>query len=302
MAIGYQFIACNTEAPEPEGIIELFKLNVDNTGQGVSINPFVLIDKTGQVTIMAHRPDMGQGTHQIVPLLIAEELNMPLDQVVIKQARGEKQYGRQGVGGSASVRTMWEPMRKVGAAAREMLEQAAAQHWNVSPADVYAENGSMVNRATQERIGFGDVVEAASELEVPEAPQLKAAKDFRLIGKSIPRPAIALKVSGAANFGIDMKIEGMVYALIERSPTFSATIQSIDDSAAKLVAGVQQILRTQRNLGKNIFEGVAVIADSYWAALQGRKALKVEWEEDKELRSTDSIFKEMRDLANTNGT
>ncbi|MEM8907000.1 MAG: molybdopterin cofactor-binding domain-containing protein [Bacteroidota bacterium] len=300
LAVGFYFSACQKAIPEPEGIIELFKLNIDDIAKGIGLNPFVIIEKTGLITIMAHKPDMGQGTNQSMPMLIAEELDVDLDQVVIKQAMGDPQYGFQGVGGSASVRTMWEPMRKMGAAAREMLLQAAAQQWGIAVTDCYTEKGMVINKKSQEKLKYGDLVAAASELEVPETPRLKTPEEFKLIGQSLPRPSVELKVRGAANFGMDMKRKGMVFALIERSPTFSGTVKSIDDAASLAIPGVQKVMKTSRKIMTQEFEGVAVIADSYWAALQGRRALKVEWEEKSQL-DTEQIYQQMRERSEGEG-
>lgn len=300
LAVGFYFTSCKENIPEPAGIIELFKLNVDDIANGLQLNPFVIIEKTGLITIMAHKPDMGQGSNQAMPMLIAEELGVDLNQIQIKQAVGDVKYGPQGVGGSATVRTMWEPMRKMGAAAREMLIQAAAEKWSVATTDCYAEKGMIVNKKNGEKLSFADLVEAASALEVPKEPTLKDPKDFQLIGKSVPRPSVELKVKGAANFGMDMKKEGMVYALIERSPTFSGKVKNIDDTATLAIPGVQKVMKTNRQIMVQNFEGVAVIADSYWAALQGRKALKVDWEESSNIDSS-KIYAEMQKLSETDG-
>ncbi len=301
LAIGFYFTSCEGEAPEPEGVIELYKLNVDDIAKGTALNPFVMIEPTGEITLMSHRPDMGQGTFQAIPLLIAEELDVKLDQVTIKQAPGNAKYGRQGVGGSASVRTMWEPMRKMGAAARAMLVQAAAQQWQVEAAQCRTENGEVIHPVSKERLSYGSLVEAASTLEVPESPNMKSHDDFRLIGQSVPRPSIVKKVQGQANFGIDMKKEGMVYALIERSPNFEGDAIRIDDSAAMAIPGVLQVVECKRPLFKKDIPGVAVIAENYWAALQGRKALKIEWEAPERLLDTDSLLAEMHDKTNEEG-
>ncbi|MCB9081540.1 MAG: xanthine dehydrogenase family protein molybdopterin-binding subunit [Lewinellaceae bacterium] len=302
LVIGFYLPGCKKQdGPEPEGSITLFKGNVDDVPEGTGINPFVIIDDQGNITLMAHRPDMGQGTYQSMPLLIAEELDVTLDQVTIKQAPGDKKYGDQGVGGSASVRTMWEPMRKVGAAAREMLALAAATRWGIDRADCDTENGMVINRKTDERLAYADLVAAAAQLPIPENPPLKSPDKFRLIGKSVARPDVPLKVRGAANYGLDMKKEGMVYALIERAPSFSSKVKAIDDSAVLAIPGVQKVLKTERILFKKRMEGVAVIADSYWAALQGRRALKVTWENDEVLLDTAAIYDKLRAAAQKEG-
>jgi len=294
LAIGFNFVSCT--GSQPEGIIELFKVNVNEVANGLKLNPFVFIEKTGAVTIFNHRPDMGQGTFQSVPILIAEELDIDLDKITIRQAPGNKEYGQQGVGGSTSMRTMWEPMRKMGAAAREMLVQAAAEQWKVSPVDCQTDNGFVRNAKTGEKLNYGDLVEAASQLEVPKEPKLKAVSEYRMIGKYVPKPSVNLKVAGKANFGLDMKKEGMVFALIERCPTFNGTLKSLDDSETMQVKGVQKVMKTVRKLGVNEWEGVAVIADSYYAALKGKRALKIEWD-DKHTQNTEDIFKKIREKA-----
>lgn len=292
---------CSLVKEEPMGIIELFKANIDESAQGIGLNPYLFIEPSGKIIIFAHRPEMGQGTFQSIPLLIAEELGVELADITIKLPPIRKGFVGQGVGGSASIRTMWMPMRKIGATAREMLRQAAANHWDVTLADCEALNGKIFQKGTEKFLTYGALVEAASQLAIPENVPLKTTNQFNQVGKSIPRPDIPLKVTGEANFGIDMKVEGMVYAVIERSPCFNGKVKSINDQLAIAIPGVQEVVKCIRPIGIYEREGVAVIADNYWAALQGRKALKIEWEEFSHLPSTAELFTTMRATASKAG-
>lgn len=301
LALGYYFSACKGEGEVEKGAIELFKLNMDNEAKGLALNPYIVIDPAGEITIFAHKPEMGQGTFQSIPQLIAEELDVSLDQVTLKVAKGNPAFLEQSVGGSYSVRGMWEPMRKVGAGAREMLVQAAANQWKIAPADCETENGKVINKKTKETLSYAQLVTPASKLEVPKDPKLKDPKDFKYIGKTARRKDIEWKVDGTANFGIDMKTPGMVYASIERAPNFAGKIKSIDDTQAKAVKGVLQVVRTERKLMKHVIEAVAVIADSYWSALQGRKALKIEWTQPEKIVNTPEVYENYKKLAGTDG-
>lgn len=269
----------------------------------VEVNPFIIIENTGKITLMATKPDMGQGTYQTMPLLIAEELEVDINQIHIAKAVTEKKYGDQSVGGSNSVKGMWLPLRKAGAAAREMLVKAAAQSWKTDESDCYAEKGKVIHRPTKRSLTYGELVETASKFEVPKEPKLKEPKDFKLIGKAIHRADVPLKISGKAGFGMDVEVPGMLYASIERSPVFYGKVVSFDDTEARKIKGVRHVLNAERKLNKNIFSGVAVVADSYYAALQGRRALKITWDNqgnDQKI-STEAIYNEYRELAKTEG-
>ena len=293
LCVGFHFTNC-LEPPEPEGVIKLFKPNIDDVATGVKMNPYLYIEPTGEITIFAHKPEMGQGTFQSIPMLIAEELGVKLEDVQIKLAPANVAFEEQSVGGSSSVRTMWEPMRKIGASAREMLTEVAARRWGISTANCSSENGNIYRNGSDDFYSFGQLVEEASTLEIPQNPKLKQASKFNLIGKSIARPDIPLKSTGGANFGMDMKLEGMVYASIERSPCFTGKVNKIMDSDALAVPGVLEVVRSVRPVGVHHWEGVAVIADNYWSAEQGRKALKIEWDEPDGLHTSENLFLSMR--------
>ncbi|PIF63259.1 MULTISPECIES: molybdopterin cofactor-binding domain-containing protein [unclassified Flavobacterium] len=244
-----------------------------------NFTPFVKIEKNGKITIFNTKPEMGQGTFQSVPALIAEELEVSLDAITIVQTSGEKQFGGgQAAGGSSSIRGNYDAYRKIGAAAKEMLVKAASVKWGIGIESCYAENGSVHSKLSKEHLSYGDLIEEASKLEVPKEPKLKNKSDFKIIGKSIQRPDVPLKVSGKAEYGIDVEVPNMVYATVFRSPVIGGTLKSFDADATLKIPGVIKVVEAKTTVGKYQYSGVAVIAKSYWAALQGRKVLKVEWD------------------------
>ena len=244
-----------------------------------NFTPFVKIEKNGKITIFNTKPEMGQGTFQSVPALIAEELEVSLDAITIVQTSGEKQFGGgQAAGGSSSIRGNYDAYRKIGAAAKEMLVKAASVKWGIGIESCYAENGSVHSKLSKEHLSYGDLIEEASKLEVPKEPKLKNKSDFKIIGKSIQRPDVPLKVSGKAEYGIDVEVPNMVYATVFRSPVIGGTLKSFDADATLKIPGVIKVVEAKTTVGKYQYSGVAVIAKSYWSALQGRKVLKVEWD------------------------
>lgn len=256
---------------------EVFKLN-DEGVFGAQLSPFIVIDQSGNITLMNHKPEMGQGVFQAMPMLIAEELEVDMEKVKVAQSQGHKKYGNQLVGGSNSVRGNWEPLRKMGAAAREMLQEAAAKRWKVKPSKCYAEDGKIINRKNGKSFTYGELVEDAAKLEAPQNPKLKDPKEFKVLGKPLPRKDAPAKINGTAVFGIDLEIPGMLYASVERAPTMHGKVAGYDEAAAKAVPGVKHVVKSERQVFGYTFEGVAVVADSYFAAFQGRKALKVQWD------------------------
>ncbi|HKI45146.1 MAG TPA: molybdopterin cofactor-binding domain-containing protein [Balneolales bacterium] len=267
------------------------------------LTPFVIIDSAGTITLMLHKPEMGQGTFESMPAILADELEVTFDQITIKPALADKnKYGSMTVGGSNSVRGSWMMLRNAGAAAREMLTAAAARTWNVPERECYAKEGRIYHKATNKSAGYGELVEAASKLSAPKTPKLKDPKDFNLIGKPLPRPDVPLKVDGTAVFGLDLKIPGMLYASVEHCAVFRGKIKSFDDTAAKKVQGVKYVLASERYAHRNLLHGVAVLADNYYAALQGRKALKIDWDYGK-FADADSkkLYDGFHELAKTEG-
>jgi isoquinoline 1-oxidoreductase subunit beta len=280
-----------------EGLTKLTADAVD-----LALSPYVLITKDNKISILCPRPDMGQGTTQSMPMLVAEELGVSMEQITVVFTSGEAKYGGQQSGGSSSVRTRWKPMRTAGAAAREMLTKAAANRWGVAESDCISEGGKIVNTKTKAALSFGELVDDAAKLDIPKEPKLKAPKDFKLIGKSLKRLDIPAKTNGSAIFGIDVKVPNMVYAVMLHAPHIHGKIKSIDDAATLKIAGVRKVVRAERAMPHKVVECVAVIADNTWAAIEGRKALNVEWEAtDYSKASTAGYFEDLQKLKTKDG-
>ncbi|MEZ4828191.1 MAG: molybdopterin cofactor-binding domain-containing protein [Bacteroidia bacterium] len=349
LAFGF-FSGCDSPVvSSPEALAPL----TDDPVAGMALRNFIVIDADNKITIMNTRPEIGQGSFQAVPAIIAEELEVNPSKIQIRQAPSDgKKYGWQGVGGSGTVRGDWVNLRSIGASARIFLISAAALQWSVSPEDCYAEDGKVINKKTNESLPYGSLIAAAAafeqkgtqardmlleaaaahwntdvsklytrsgkvsnretkesisyeelipeleskskqkgdavgpedilnsikQLEIIENPPLKDYKDFKVIGKPLPRADIPFKVNGSAKFGIDEKMEGMLYASVERCPTFQGKVKGYDEAAALAVPGVKKVVRVNRKVFRWTYEGVAVVAENYWAALQGRKKLNVQWD------------------------
>jgi isoquinoline 1-oxidoreductase subunit beta len=278
-------------------------VNIGAVEESFGLTPFVLIEKSGKITIFNTKPEIGQGTFQSIPSLIAEELNLTLDRVTIKQSGGEKELGGdQFAGGSASIRTSYTRYRIVGAAAREMLVLAASKLWNVSADECTVENGKVLHVGSNRSATYGELAEAAAKLDVPKSPKLKDAKDFILLGKPVRRPDVPLKSNGTAVFGIDVDVPGMVYASVERCAVFGGKLIEFDATATKNIRGVLDVITCERVFGKYRYTGVAVIADSYWTALQGRKLLKIKWDaQGNDSFNSNAYAQTLRDLAKSDG-
>ena len=268
-----------------------------------TFSPFIIIEKTGKITLMNPKPEMGQGTFQSVPAMIAEELEVALDQVTILQTMGEKEFGGQVSGGSFSIRGNYMKLRKVGASAKEMLVKAASQQWNVPVTECYAESGKVFHKPSGKSFTYGELAETAAKLDIPQNPALKDPKDFKILGKKSPRPDVPLKVSGRAVFGIDVEVPGMVYASVQHCTVFDSKLVSFDDSDALKIKGVQKAVQIKRMLGgKNKYDAVAVIADNYWSAYQGRLALNIKWDHQGNDKFNSKDYEQsLRDLAKTEG-
>lgn len=259
------------------------------------LNSFILITPDNKITIFNPRPEMGQGTWQSMPALIAEELGVNFEQIDIRITAGDKRHGPQGVGGSGSVRGSWIPLRKVGAAAREMLVKAAANRWSAAESDCYTENAKVLHRPSGKSFTFGELVADAAKLEVPQEPKLKDPKDFKILGKSIARPDVPSKVNGQAEFGIDVKVPGMLYATMQRCPVIHGKVVSFNDAEIAAMPGVKAVFKTERKMPHKAVDAVAVVADKYWSALKARQALQIEWDNTGyESVSTEAYFAECR--------
>lgn len=268
-----------------------------------SFTPYIIVDSDGSITIFNTKPEMGQGTFQSIPALIAEEFEVSFDQILIKQSNGEPVFGpNQRAGGSASIRTSYTDLRKVGASAKEVFIKAASIRWMVDAESCYAENGKVIHKPTNRSLTYGDLVSDASKLDLPKEPKLKDPKDFKILGKMASRPDVPLKTCGKAEFGIDVRLPGMLYASVERCPVIGGTLKSFDATEAAKMPGVVKIAGIERVIGRYHSVGVAVIADSYWTALQARKKLNVEWDTATfETFSTLQYEDHLRSLASQDG-
>ena len=240
----------------------------------ITPHAFIRVGSDDVVTLIVHKPDNGQGTETSIAQLLAEELDCDWSRVKTEFAPiNAALYGGalQGTFGSLAVRTSYEPMRRTGAAARDMLVQAAATRWGIDKAQCRTENGAVINTVTNARLTYGSLAEAAAKLPVPTAIALKDPSQFKLIGKPLQRVDTPAKVTGKATFGIDVRLPGMLYAVVARCPVFGGKVASVNDAKAKAVPGVTQVVR--------IPQGVAVIGSNTWAAMEGRRALQIQWDE-----------------------
>jgi isoquinoline 1-oxidoreductase subunit beta len=249
------------------------------------LNAWIHIGTDDVVTVMIDKSEMGQGVMTSLSMLAAEELECDWKKIRAEFAPAAKAYynpafGAQGTGGSSSIRSSWGPMLKAGATAREMLVQAAAQRWNVDRSECQAENGTVVHAATKRRLTYGSLAEDAAKLPPPKDVPLKDPKQFRMVGKRTKRLDTPDKVNGRARFGIDLRLPGMLYAVVARCPVFGGKVEKFDSSAAKAMPGVRHVVQ--------ISSGVAVVADNTWTAMQGRKVLDIKWDEG----STSSVTNE----------
>jgi isoquinoline 1-oxidoreductase subunit beta len=240
-------------------------------------NAWLRIDADDRITVIVDRSEMGQGVTTALPMLIAEELDADWNKIHIEPAPADNKayanplFGFQGTGGSTSVRAAWTPLRKAGAAAREMLVAAAAQAWAVDKSECRAARGAVAHARTRRRATYGQLAALAAALPVPQDPALKDPKDWKILGTAVKRLDTPSKVDGSAEFGIDVKRPGMLVAVVARCPTFGGKVASFDATKAKAVAGVKDVVQ--------ISSGVAVVADGYWNAKKGRDALEVTWDD-----------------------
>ena len=270
-------------------------------------NLFVGIQPDGTVYIVAHRSEMGTVIRTSLPLVLADELDADWNRVKIDQAIGDKRYGDQNTDGSQSVRRFFDTMRECGATARLMLIQAAALQWNVPASECSTELHAVVHKATGRRLGYGELASGAAHLAVPkkEQLQLKKPSEWRYIGKGMTSVDLEKLCTGKAMYGMDARLDGMVYASVEHPPVFGGVIKTLDDQEALKVAGVHQTIRIDPFKPPAAFQplgGVAVIADNTWAAFQGRKKLKITWDNGPN-ESYDSVEykKELRETAHKPG-
>ena len=244
---------------------------------GFTPNAFIRIDGNGQIALIMPYVEMGQGTYTSIPMLIAEELEVDLKQLRLEHAPpNEKLYanpliGVQATGNSNAIRGAWQPLREAGAVARTMLVAAAAKRWNVEPASCRAQSGEVLHPPTGRRSTYGELAADAAGMPVPENVAVKQPQDFKLIGTPAKRLDTPAKINGTAIYGIDVRLPGVKIATLAQSPVFGGRVKSVDDTAAKAVKGVRQIVRLD--------DAVAVVADHMGAAKKGLAALAIEWDD-----------------------
>ncbi|OGU36273.1 MAG: isoquinoline 1-oxidoreductase [Ignavibacteria bacterium GWB2_35_6b] len=231
---------------------------------------YLKIDNNGIVTVTVHRTEMGQGVRTALPMLVAEELEVDWKNIRVEQADGHPKFGNQQTGGSQSIRRTYDPFRVAGAAAREMLISAAALKWGVDVKNCYAEKGFVINKSNGKKLGYGELVDEAAKLPVPENVPLKDPKDFKIIGQRIHIMDTPDKIYGKAKFGIDVVVPGMLYAAVQRCPAIGGSVKSFDDSKTRKINGVVDVVKISR--------GVAVVANSTWVSFKGKDALEIEWD------------------------
>ena len=258
---------------------------------------WVRIAGDGTVTVMLARSEMGQGVSTALPMLIAEELEADWETLRVEQAPAHVAYGNTALqadmmmtGGSTSVREAWEPLRRAGAAARMLLIAAAARRWGVPESECRAERGRVMHVRGGRSAGFGELAEDAARLPIPKDVPLKGPSEWRLIGHAVDRRDGHAVVTGTATFGLDVRVPGMLYASVERAPVWGGKVKHLDDAAAKASPGVRQVIALD--------DRVAVVADTHWHALQGRRKLAVTWSDGPMAALTDATIGErMRAIA-----
>ncbi|HYM62920.1 MAG TPA: xanthine dehydrogenase family protein molybdopterin-binding subunit [Thermoanaerobaculia bacterium] len=265
------------------------------------LGAFVQVATDGTVTIFVSKSDMGQGVRTTLPMIVAEELDADWKKVKIRQASLDKKFGRMGTGGSSSTRTMWMPLRQAGATARAMLVSAAAAKWGVDPKQCAVANG-VITSGTH-KAHFGEVAAAAAKLEVPKDVALKDPAKFTIIGRKTDRLDNTDNVLGNAQYGIDVKVPGMLYGAVLRAPVFGARVASFDATKAKAMPGVREVVKIDATPPLQPWAGVGVVADSTWQALKARDAIEVKWDTGKAAASetSASLRKEMDELVSKEG-
>lgn len=284
MLIGFNLLnACKPNAIVP---IDISKLNFND------FNAFIKISEEGYVTIFSPNPEIGQGVKTSMPMIIAEELDVPWEKVSVSQGLYDPvNYQRQVAGGSQSIRFGWDALRQTGATAKQMLINAAALKWGVEPSTCSASQGIITN-ANGDSFGYGEVVKEAAVLEVPENVELKDSKDYKIIGQNIKNVDIQKIITGKPLFGLDYVTEGMVYASVLRPPSFGKKLASFDDQNSKQINGVLDVIK--------FGDKIAVLGTNTWAAMKGKKALICKWKSNTKLESTEDHNKELLKILNGN--
>ena len=263
--------ACTTDAPIPATVTPLSSTSTPRPPFDWSPNIYLKMDQDGVLTIYAFRSEMGQGIRTAIAMLIAEELDVDWSSVRIEQSVTDRKYGDQLTGGSVSISTYYSGIRLAGAVARQMLIEAAADVWDADPAVCKTEAGYVIHPDGQQKIFYGDLVEIAAKRDLPKQTKIKESSQFKIVGKGIGHWDAPQIVSGKAIYGMDVRLPDMLFAVIARCPVFGGTFATYDDSAAKAIPGVRQIVPFNNR--------IAVAAENTWAAIQGRNALEITWDE-----------------------
>jgi len=288
MILGFSWMASGCKQPE-----EIAK-ELELPSEWYDLNAFLKVGNNGVVTIFNQNPEIGQNVMTSMPMIVAEELDVDWNNVLVEQAGlNTDKFDRQVAGGSQSIRQGWKPLRDAGATARQMLINAAAKQWNVDPSECTTNNG-VISGPEGKTLGYGDVASAAAEMPIPTDVPHKKNADFKIIGKDKKNVVINDIVTGKPLYGIDTKREGMQYAVVLRPPAFGQKLVSYDDTAARKVNGVTDVIK----FGNKI----AVLADATWPAMKGQKALKAVWETATPLETTAGHDKALNSLLDTKGT
>ena len=263
-------------------------------------NAFIRIDKTGKTTLVMPQAEMGQGVYTAIAMILAEELDADFSKVMLEHSPpsdklyGNPIFGVQVTGNSNSIRAFWDKLRAAGAAARMMLIEAAAQQWQVDPTSCTAADGKVTHAASNRTLSYGELADAAGKLPMPQKPSLKDPKDFTLIGKPLKRFDTPNKSDGKTIYGIDAMVPDMKFATLAQCPVLGGKVKLVDDSAAKKIPGVRQVVVLD--------DLVAVVGDHMWAAWQGLDALNVTWDEGPNAKiSSADIWNELRAASKKDG-
>ncbi len=267
LILGFNLYSCSTMPDNP-----IFS--------NLEINAFILINGDGTATIKAKNPDIGQGVKTSLPMILAEELDLPWEKVTVEQAELDGRLGSQFAGGSTGVKTNYDNLRNAGASVRDVLVRAAANRWEVNAEDCKTEDGFVISG--RNKLHYGHLAEEAAQLELSEAPPLKDPQDFKIIGKSKSDVDIKKIVTGQPLYGLDQEVEGMVYATVLKPEVFNSTLTSFDDVEARKLSGVIDIFKIDAmDNPVNRVDGVAVIAENLWTAFKAKKLIKASWKEPK---------------------
>jgi isoquinoline 1-oxidoreductase subunit beta len=280
LLIGFNFFtSCQSGADE---------LTMTMADEWFDINAYLKIGENGLVTIMSPNPEGGQNVKTSMPMIVAEELDVDWQNVIVEQAPLDTDsFTRQFIGGSQALRLGWQSLRMAGAAARQMLREAAARAWNVPVNDITTDAGILHHKSSGKTAGYGEMASAASQLPVPDEVRLKNVKDFRIIGTSRKNVDAPKMVTGQALFGVDYSREGMLIAMITHPPAFGMKLKSVDDSSARAMPGIRDIFTIKTLMDDYEWQYfdtctfpdlVAIVGDTTWQVMKAKKALRIEWE------------------------